>query len=87
MKKLRLDIDTLVVESFAPSSRAAALGTVKGHDYTEATCPTENADFTCSLYQTCRQPCGFSDATNCHRCTENQTGVSICPDMDTRCIC
>jgi len=115
MKKLRLDIETLVVESFASSSRPASLGTVKGHDYTELSCNfdqcggtqpgacetnvlgcggggsyfacTENAAYTCNLYQTCRQPCGFSDATNCHYCTENQTGVSYCPDGETRCIC
>ncbi len=89
MKKFRLDIDALVVESFASSSRAPAFGTVKGHNAEGGSyfdC-TENAEYTCNLYRTCRQPCGFSDATNCHYCTENNTGVSYCPDGDTRCIC
>jgi hypothetical protein len=44
-------------------------------------------DYTCYEYRTCAAPCGISDATNCHHCTENQTGVSYCQDPDSLCIC
>jgi hypothetical protein len=45
------------------------------------------ADFSCHDYRTCAAPCKLSDATNCHRCTDNQSDYSICADAQSLCVC
>ncbi len=58
MKKLRLDLNRLAVESFTPDEAALAVpGTVKGHDL--PTRPRTCADScnTCSPQATCYNTC------------------------------
>lgn len=45
MKKLKLDLDSLSVESFTAGGGPGARGTIQGRDYTEYTCGT------CTVYQ------------------------------------
>ncbi|HET6229731.1 MAG TPA: hypothetical protein VFE05_06580 [Longimicrobiaceae bacterium] len=109
MRKLKLDLEALVVESFVSTPTEQRKGTVRGHYYTELTCQfdvcgrtqagacnsydlgcdsgeytcdqdcTGYGGWTCGGYHTCDgYPCAISDATNCHRCTQNQTGQTIC---------
>ena len=50
MRKLRLDVDALKVEEFATEpARAAALGSVRGHDqsYSYCFCPQTYLDLGC----------------------------------------
>lgn len=57
MRKLRLDVSGLTVESFPTNAGAAANGTVRGNDATDAaaTCMT----FCCTCQATC-------PITHCH---------------------
>lgn len=58
MKKLRLTLDALTVESFAAEMQAEERGTVAGHDATEInTCDTcfNSCAGTCR-WQTCNVP-------------------------------
>jgi hypothetical protein len=48
MNKLKLDLETLHVESFASSTAAQEHGTVRGHD----------ASWTQPVYNTCQFTCG-----------------------------
>jgi hypothetical protein len=84
MKKLKLNVDELAIESFESTSDDAAKGTAFAHDsgtgapYTcEAIC-TQVGNYTCAQYDTCAWPCAASDVTNCHRCTVHQTEPTYC---------
>jgi hypothetical protein len=66
-RKLRLDLDTLQVESFAATQEGDGRGTVQGHGYTEppypscartcgATPPPPSEDF-CRMSGTCPMQC------------------------------
>jgi hypothetical protein len=80
MRKLKLELDALAVESFAPDAEMEAPGTVRGYlsayyelcnvgDSWQDTCtcePTCNAQ-TC---YTCATNCGGSCATACGTCGE-----------------
>src|SRR5688572_22854069 len=44
---------------------------------------TNYGHWTCNGYNSCRQPCNISDATNCHYCTENETDYTFCPDPES----
>jgi hypothetical protein len=71
MRKLKLDIEALAVESFAAEPEAAGKkGTVKGHYYTEpwtANEPTVCVDASCKWTQcnnlSCLAACGSGDQT------------------------
>lgn len=78
MRKLRLDLDALVVESFEPAQRQGARGTVRGHAslywedcYESETCagagyPCNPSDQSCagSCFQaTCAPGCGGGGGT------------------------
>ena len=39
---------------------------------------TMDGGYTCMDWPSCGQDCAFSDATNCHRCTTNQSDPSYC---------
>ena len=54
-RKLRLDVDDLRVDSFAPESGAFEAGTVRGHDsgYTNGTDPTCEGRPSCNAHNTC----------------------------------
>jgi hypothetical protein len=81
MRKLRLDLDTLAVQSFHAGNTVAPVGTVKAHGqptqifctqqfscatYCGATgCPVESIDYGC-----------ISDPTRCGGC--QQTGDDLC---------
>lgn len=67
MKKLKLHMDALKVESFPTSGRTEQRGTVHAHSHTEcveATCPhtcTNTLWITCSCISE-----AFTHCTNCH---------------------
>lgn len=69
MKKLRLDLDTLEVETFAAESVPGQDGTVHGHTAAQSDCyETCNA-----LYNTCA-PAG---SCSCNFCTADCTGIGV----------
>jgi hypothetical protein len=82
MRKLKLELDALAVESFEPDAERAAPGTVRGYltayyelcyvdDTWQQSCtcePTCNAQ-TCYTCNTCNTNCG-SCATDCGTCGE-----------------
>lgn len=84
MRKLRLNVEELVVDSFVPTARRKGSGTVRGNDsgYTDG---CTNVGWTCG--DTCFYPCVVSVMTDCHRCTQDRSDVSICPDEQSACIC
>ena len=59
MKKIRLDVDALRVESFPTAKQdGAARGTVRGHTGVDCgtewmTCVTERGEYTCLNYGSC----------------------------------
>ena len=55
-KKLALELDQLVVESFATSSALRPRGTVRGHDVSDTTCNQIICD--CPTGGTCDTDCG-----------------------------
>lgn len=76
MRKIRLDIDELEVESFEPGSGDAARGTVRGHGTQYGSCQG-SCVYTCggrtceapcvvdpTLYVTCAESCGWTDGIN-----------------------
>ncbi|HET7230274.1 MAG TPA: hypothetical protein VFJ16_09740 [Longimicrobium sp.] len=112
MKKLKLDVGDLTVESFEAAGGTSPKGTARAHEATDligcselvncASADTNCAElcfpgtagtgaaytcdsnctyadgYTCAAYNTCASPCRVSDATNCHRCTANQTDPYYC---------
>jgi hypothetical protein len=94
MRKLKLNIDALSVESFAPSETRDRQGTIVGHETEFETCFTcEEACGGGSLYQTCVgwhtchgiATCNF--VTGCY--TENgiYTCDADCPDATRHVTC
>jgi len=103
MKKLKLALDELRVDSFDATPNARLRGTAYGYDDTlhfnctgqsdcgscfttgevsgERSCEincTADGGYTCDDYPSCAYPCEFSDATNCHRCTTNESDQTYC---------
>jgi hypothetical protein len=82
MKKIRLDLDMLSVETFSTTSGAAeARGTVKAHrEYTEGYGGCESFDY-CQVTLNCEtyavSECGTC-ATFCDTCYEYSCGRSMC---------
>jgi hypothetical protein len=75
MKKLNLDLDTLLVESFETSSQRDERGTVRGHGYTDTTCGQRVCGCPTVMGPTCAATCESCDGT----CGE-QTCAASCPD-------
>jgi hypothetical protein len=68
MKKLRLQVDALRVESFAPAAAAAERGTVRGEEMSGASCPYDCTlrGVTCDgLTCRCQNTLRCSEALNC----------------------
>ena len=63
MRKLRLDVDTLVVESFAPSKAQRDAGTVRG--YLSAYYELCRVDDTWQQSCTCEPTCNAETCFNC----------------------
>ncbi|HSU12528.1 hypothetical protein [Longimicrobium sp.] len=60
MRKLKLDLDDLAVESFAPASvRNESGGTVHAHDATRNanTCNNFSCQAGCTFQESCYNPC------------------------------
>lgn len=90
MKKMNLDVEALVVESFETSDVRGERGTVRGHGYTDTTCaqrvctcPTVGNGFTCA--DTCQDSCGGTCwidtcGNTCDTCGDfcTDTGLSQC---------
>lgn len=61
MRKIRLDVDAVSVESFATEKAAVPQGTVRGHDDVTELCPAPSEYFTCKWgrteYDTCIVQC------------------------------
>lgn len=75
MRKLKLDIEAITVESFQTQSKPAMRGTVAGHDTVESACPT--ACWT-QCPSGCLTQCDASDCTACNptaQCTWNCGGT------------
>jgi hypothetical protein len=100
-KKMMLDLDELVVESFATSGRRAARGTVHGNAISDTTCfqdfctcPT-GSGITCevSCDGTCDAACpgtntdGCSCDGTCNTCGCGATGISACIHPLSACVC
>jgi hypothetical protein len=89
MKKLRLNVDALTVQSFATADQASSRGTVHGE---ECTCPT---NCTCPGCPSCGETCPNTCAETCDDATCNTCDYScwdtcqktcytwICPCMPT----
>ena len=59
MRKLKLDVDNLAVESFAPECARQEGGTVLGHDATKGgnTCNNFSCQVGCTYQESCYNPC------------------------------
>jgi hypothetical protein len=79
MKKLKLDIDQLRVDSFGADAGEEGRGTVRGHDFTElATCNFRH--WTCGITCNGGSACG-GDTSNCPN-TYVQTCFPVCTTGD-----
>lgn len=65
MKKLKLDIDALAVQSFAAGAAPEARGTVRGRATAWNTCAGRE---TCAFPDTCADTCG---ANSCYTCVNS----------------
>ena len=100
MKKLRLTLDDLAVDSFPTVSHAVRPGTVAGYGMSDTTChqiycdcPTNGAEcptnFSCPA-QTCGGPgggtetCGDSCGGTCDTCVHSCGGSC---EYDSHCLC
>lgn len=72
MKKLRLELDALAVESFATDAGAERMGTVRGHYNTELDCTLDR--------ESCKVSCD-----PCYTCATSCAGGPICDCMRTGC--
>lgn len=90
MKKMRLDLDALSVESFGTTaSHGEARGTVHGH------LPIETQGRECDSLDVCTYwYCGGTDvsdcgtcATNCGTCYDATCGATYCGTCDACCNC
>jgi hypothetical protein len=72
MRKLKLDLDALAVESFAPSKSANGAGTVRGYltAYYELCYPDQTWEQSCTCEPTC-------NAQTCYQCAS-----AACPTND-----
>jgi hypothetical protein len=61
MRKIRMDMDTLAVDTFETSAADPARGTVQGHYSQVGTCDGRVA--TCQLGGTCGNGCGTAGCT------------------------
>ena len=86
MRKFRLDIEELTVESFATDSAASGMGTVQAHalidangDMVAITAPPPPASVDCSAnpYTQC-QSCYLSCIDTCNQPTCDSCGVTRC---------
>lgn len=79
MKKIRLDLDHLQVESFATTEPEPARGTVAGHASFDLTC-LQSCGATCngSCYDTCHVPCATGVQCN----NQSDYGTCQCPTRD-----
>jgi hypothetical protein len=73
MRKLKLDLDTLDVESFSTVRQQDHPGTIQGHDSGQQTC-ADSCDGVCSSYfcpsGTEPDSCEFSCIWTCDTCNE-----------------
>lgn len=82
MRKLKLDLDALEIESFETDETAEARGTVEGRNpppvQTEATCGqyTCGNEYTCAQWYTCANTC--ADSCNCGGTSLNNTLCPLC---------
>lgn len=79
MRKIRLSIDELTVESFAPAGRAGKTGTVRGHESDETQyfgggCISDGI----SDCATCQSPGCPHDTQTCFGSCEWTNGPEIC---------
>jgi hypothetical protein len=94
MKKLRLALEEISVESFATLPQQARLGTVPGHQLSGTTCgqficdcPTNGYEHTCNTCQascngTCPATCGGDTCYTCdNTCNVCQSVGGTCGDF------
>lgn len=77
MKKIRLRLESLAVESFAANARTGEMGTVRGREAT-ARCGGEDTFYVSCNYSACpldcsdgcdSSLCGVSNPSACYTCT------------------
>ena len=82
MKKLRLDIESIAVESFATDERTGERrGTVHGHVSFRCSVDPDNtcAAETCDNAYTCALSCGLCGSYKCGSAAEDSCVLSYCP--------
>lgn len=86
MKKLRLSLDDISVESFATLPARARTGTVAAHDLSDTTCQQIICDcITNGFEHTCQNTCGNSCDGTCYAsCNGTCNG---CPDPSANGTC
>jgi hypothetical protein len=95
MKKIRLDLDMLSVESFRTTDDGAdARGTVQAHipPFTEGrecesidVCTNYNCQTQYDCPCTCVTDCGTCGATQCGTCYDPSCGYTYCGTCETQC--
>jgi hypothetical protein len=79
MKKLKLDVEDLAVQSFATNDAGGERGTVRAHNSWRV-CWTGESHCYCTQpgtdWQTCENTCETCDGNTCETC--EQTGVCVC---------
>ena len=75
MKKLALDLDSLVVESFDTSAARMPRGTVRGNDVSDTTCHQIICDCPSGSGDTCEGSCEDTCVESCDACTQ----IWVCP--------
>lgn len=84
MKKLKLDLSDLHIESFAIHTVDEERGTVEAMNPT-ATCPASCPDTCASCVNTCLNTCGnscYGTCVSCQTCEFHCTHHSICPPIE-----
>lgn len=94
MKKIKLDLDALSVDSFATSTETEGRGTVQAHR------PPWTEGIECESIEWCEPGTGYSDcdcgtnptncgtcATNCGTCYDATCGNTYCGTCDPYCCC
>jgi hypothetical protein len=95
MKKTRLDLDSLSVESFDTTAAPEGRGTVHGNaDTFQSYCSDgrtciDTCDYTCNQYNaTCGSTCvGSCEPSGCGTCVDASCGDTYCGTCDPHCCC
>ena len=86
IRKLSLDLDALVVETFETEKTAGERGTVRAHAFTD-TCGQRVCSIETGGGPTCVDTCQASCPATCAFTCNTETGMSDCNSPFSICVC